>query len=181
MTLNRHTLTFISIFSLLFITLLAKKTSSPTPAPSNGPTVDSPISFYEHFELPLPHIGVQKKVASLQDVVGSSVAAKQLQATESRINEFKQILDKRMENPDTSSDSQNCLRRCQNQFKEALDRIKIKLESIDKRDFTKGYSNVNNCGTRIRTDDERCNQCYMAMIDEDKDIIAFEEWMKRMC
>nr|XP_043627853.1 uncharacterized protein LOC122599413 [Erigeron canadensis] len=153
-------------------------TPTSTPTPAGGPTTDDsdsdlPMSFSELFELALPEIGVQRKVdASATE--GSKVASKQLQAVEHKISEFKAVLKKRLADPKTSEPIRECLSQCQENFEDAIDGVKSSIESIDKKNIPKANIDV----SAVSTDVDTCNDCFIEMIGEDKEIKAFDDWVR---
>ncbi|XP_071729456.1 uncharacterized protein [Rutidosis leptorrhynchoides] len=149
-------------------------TSNPNPTPSGN---DTPMSLAELFELAMPEIGVQmrrKLVVSNNNQEGSKVASKQLQAIEHKISEFKSVLKKRLADPKTSEQMRECLSQCQQNFEDAIDGVKTSIESIDKKDIPKANVDV----SAISTDVNTCHDCFIQMIGEDKEIRAFDEWVR---
>lgn len=146
-------------------------TSSPTP--TSEPSADSPMSSRELFEISLPDIGLQK-AAVAPKTEGAKVANKQLEGIEHRIEEFKAILTKRQTNPQASESTKKCLVQCQDNFEDAIDGVKISIESINNQDLPK--ANVDISG--IATDIETCNDCFIEAEGEDKEINGFNEWVK---
>lgn len=191
MALSKHIISLVSIFVVLLSTQCPKATSartqasaptaipidvdsSPTPTPilSSGSASDSPLSASELFELSLPEIGVQKATISLQ-AEGGRVANKKLEGIEHKIDEFKGLLTKRQAEPGSES-SKKCLAQCQENLEEAIDGVKISIESINNQDFMK--ANVDISG--IATDIETCNDCFIEVDGEDKDIKGFRDWVQ---
>ncbi|KAK1418606.1 hypothetical protein QVD17_27751 [Tagetes erecta] len=198
MALAKHILSLISIFAVLLSTQCPTATSaraqapapsdtsievdsSPTPTPilssesaSDSPesATDSPLSASELFELSLPEIGVQKATITLQ-TEGAKVANKKLEGIEHRIDEFKGLLTKRQAEPGSES-SKKCLTQCQENLEEAIDGVKISIESLNNQDFMK--ANVDISG--IATDIETCNDCFIELDAEDKDIKGFRDWIQ---
>lgn len=194
MALNKKTLSLISIYALLFSTLYRRttssrspspspteSTSSPTPTPTPTPSSSqppsqsssSPISLSEMFELALPDIGIQKAVvAPLTE--GSKVACKQLEAIEHRISEFKVIVTKRLDDPNTPEGTKSCLSQCLDNFDDAINGVKTGIDSINKKDQSKANSDVSG----ITTDIETCNDCFMETDGEDKEVKAFNDWIQ---
>ncbi|KAJ0495677.1 putative pectinesterase inhibitor domain-containing protein [Helianthus annuus] len=148
--------------------------SAPNPSPTlkSGSTADSPLSFNELFELSLPEIGVQK-VVNGPLTGGAKVSNKQLEGIEHKIVEFKSVLAKREGQPG-SAESKKCLKQCQGNLDDAIDGVKKGIESINKQDLDK--ANVDISG--VATDIETCNDCFVEAADEDKDINAFNLWIK---
>ncbi|KAL8209307.1 hypothetical protein R6Q57_006039 [Mikania cordata] len=145
--------------------------SSPTPTPtsSSGPTSDSPIS---RFKLSLSEIGVQKATVVSQ-TKEANFSNKQLEGIEHKIEEFKTILTKREEGS-ASESTKSCFTQCQENLEEAIDGVKMGIESINDQDLEK--ANVDISG--ISTDVETCNDCFIELDVKDKDINAFTEWVK---
>ncbi|KAI3827170.1 hypothetical protein L1987_01240 [Smallanthus sonchifolius] len=143
----------------------------PAPVRSSGPASDSPISISELFELSLPEIGVQK--ASIPQSEGAKVANKQLEGIEHKIDEFKAVLTKRQGEP-VSEASKRCLAQCQENLEDAIDGVKMSIESINSQDLEK--ANVDISG--VATDIETCNDCFIEVGDEHEDISAFSGWVK---
>ncbi|KAI3709645.1 hypothetical protein L2E82_39411 [Cichorium intybus] len=152
--------------------------STPTPAPSPsysdspspGPAPDgSPSHTFS-----LPHISIQNKRLKASQIEGSKLATKQLQAIEQRIDEFKAILTKRLADPKTSGKTQQCLAQCEDNFEDAIDSVKMSLESINKQDLPKANVDV----SAIYTDVDTCNDCFKEMIGEDKQIKTFDNWIR---
>ncbi|KAI3709646.1 hypothetical protein L2E82_39412 [Cichorium intybus] len=189
MALNKKTLSLISIYALIFSTLYPRTTSSRSPAPSptestSSPTPTptpsssqspshSPISLSEMFELALPDIGIQKAAVAPQ-TEGSKIACKQLEAIEHRISEFKVIVLKRLEDPNTPEATKSCLSQCQDNFDDAINGVKTGIDSINKKDQSKANSDVSG----ISTDIETCNDCFMETDGEDKEVKAFNDWIQ---
>lgn len=152
-------------------------TSKSTPSveastDSDGPPAESPLSISELFELSLPEIGVQKaSTAPLTE--GAKVANKQLEGIERKITEFKATLTKREANPPTG-ESKQCLSQCQGHLDDAIDGVKKGIESINKQDLPK--ANVDISG--VATDIETCNDCFLESGEEDKEVNAFNLWIK---
>ncbi|KAL8265536.1 hypothetical protein R6Q59_023666 [Mikania micrantha] len=145
---------------------------TPTPNPSSGPAAESPLSINELFELSLPEIGVQK-VATTPPGEGAKISIKQLEGIEHKIVEFKTSLTKRVSKP-SSKASKKCLTQCQGNFDDAVDGVKKGIESIKKQDLNK--ANIDISG--IATDIETCNDCFIDGDGEDKEINAFNSWIK---
>ncbi|KAL8223260.1 hypothetical protein R6Q57_020659 [Mikania cordata] len=148
--------------------------SSPTPTsnPSSGLAAESPLSINELFELSLPEIGVQK-VATTPPGEGAKISIKQLEGIEHKIVEFKTSLTKRVSNPGSKA-LKKCLTQCQGNFDDAVDGVKKGIESIKKQDLNK--ANIDISG--IATDIETCNDCFIDGDGEDKEINAFNSWIK---
>ncbi|KAD6455034.1 hypothetical protein E3N88_09740 [Mikania micrantha] len=102
----------------------------------------------------------------------ANLANKQLEGIEHKIEEFKTILTKREEGS-ASESSKNCLVQCQENLEEAIDGVKMGIESINDQDLEK--ANVDISG--ISTDVETCNDCFIELDVKDKDINAFTEWI----
>ncbi|KAD6454940.1 hypothetical protein E3N88_09646 [Mikania micrantha] len=90
-----------------------------------------------------------------------------------QIKEFKTILTKREEGS-ASESTKSCLAQCQENLEEAIDGVKMGIESINDQDLEK--ANVDISG--ISTDVETCNDCFIELDVKDKDINAFTEWVK---
>ncbi|KAD6454946.1 hypothetical protein E3N88_09652 [Mikania micrantha] len=191
MTHTNHTFSVVLFFVFLLFTQCPKPISALTPAPSptptandedssptptptssSGPTSDSPISNSERFELSLSEIGVQKATVASQ-TKEANLANKQLEGIEHKIEEFKTILTKREEGS-ASESTKSCLAQCQENLEEAIDGVKMGIESINDQDLEK--ANVDISG--ISTDVETCNDCFIELDAKDKDINAFTEWVK---
>ncbi|KAK9050751.1 hypothetical protein SSX86_030282 [Deinandra increscens subsp. villosa] len=143
-------------------------------AAADSPTssAESPMSMTELLELSLPEIGVQKVVnGPLTD--GAKVSTKQLEGIEHKIEEFKTILTKREANPGSDA-TKKCLNQCQGNLDDAVDGVKKGIESINKQDLSK--ANIDISG--VATDIETCNDCFIEADGEDKEINAFNVWIK---
>ncbi|KAJ0495678.1 putative pectinesterase inhibitor domain-containing protein [Helianthus annuus] len=186
MALTKNTLTtFLSIFALLFFALCSNAHPSPSPSPSSSPSTppsdeptddtsaDSPMSLSELFELALPEIGVQKKAAT-SETEGSKVASKQLEALELKISDFKPVLQKQLEDPNTSKPVKNCLSQCQENFASAIEGVKKSIESIRKQDLAKANIDISAISTNVDT----CNSCFVDMKAEDLEIKAVNDWVQ---
>ncbi|CAI9293201.1 unnamed protein product [Lactuca saligna] len=153
-------------------------TPSPTPTPSSsiseppspGPSPEGSTSL----KLGLSDIGIQNKALKASQIEGSKLARKQLQAIEQRIDEFKAILTKRLADPKTSGKTQQCLAQCEDNFEDAIDSVKMSIESINKQDLPKANVDV----SAISTDVDTCNDCFKEMIGEDKQIKTFDNWIR---
>ncbi|KAK9072027.1 hypothetical protein SSX86_008459 [Deinandra increscens subsp. villosa] len=185
MALTRHTFIFLSIFALFFIalqscnatssrspSLSSSLTSASDPAPASTKTSTSAATT-TLFDLALPEIGVQKKVA-LSETEGSKVASKQLQAVERKISEFKAVLKNRLADPKTSQQTKTCLKQCQDNFEDAIEGVKTGIQSIGKHDLPKANADV----SAVATDVDTCNDCFIQMKNEDPEIKAFDEWVR---
>nr|KAJ0197926.1 hypothetical protein LSAT_V11C700357420 [Lactuca sativa] len=153
-------------------------TPTPTPTPSSsiseppspGPSPEGSTSL----KLGLSDIGIQNKALKASQIEGSKLARKQLQAIEQRIDEFKAILTKRLADPKTSGKTQQCLAQCEDNFEDAIDSVKMSIESINKQDLPKANVDV----SAISTDVDTCNDCFKEMIGEDKQIKTFDNWIR---
>nr|GEU91864.1 uncharacterized serine-rich protein C1E8.05-like [Tanacetum cinerariifolium] len=116
--------------------------------------------------------GVQKKVATSNEKC--KIASKQLQGVERKINEFKLVLKKRLADPKTPKPIKTCLQQCQDNFEDAIDGVKKSIESIDKHNIPKANIDV----SAVATDIDTCNECFLDMTKEDKEIKAFDEWVR---
>ncbi|GJY64454.1 uncharacterized serine-rich protein-like protein [Tanacetum coccineum] len=178
MAIRKLTLSHISLFVFFFFALWAetsfahKSPPDPTPASSDGTPSESSLSLSELFELALPEIGVQKKVATSNEKC--KIASKQLQGVERKINEFKLVLKKRLADPKTPKPIKTCLQQCQGNFEDAIDGVKKSIESIDKHNIPKANIDV----SAVATDIDTCNECFLDMTKEDKEIKAFDEWVR---
>lgn len=151
--------------------------SSPTPTPkptqsSSGPAAESPLSMSELLELSLPEIGVQKIVTGPLSE-GAKISNKQLEGIEHKIVEFKSTLDKRGAGAESDA-SKKCLSQCQDNLDDAIDGVKKGIESINKQDLSK--ANIDISG--VATDIETCNDCFIELDGEDKEVNAFNDWIK---
>ncbi|KAK1437602.1 hypothetical protein QVD17_03396 [Tagetes erecta] len=150
-------------------------TPTPTPKPTQsslGPAADSPLSMSELLELSLPEIGIQKVVTGpLSD--GAKVSNKQLEGIEHKIVEFKTTLEKRGAGPESDA-MKKCLSQCQDNLDDAIDGVKKGIESINKQDLSK--ANIDISG--VATDIETCNDCFIELDGEDKEVNAFNDWIK---
>ncbi|KAL7591725.1 hypothetical protein Lser_V15G32861 [Lactuca serriola] len=159
-------------------------TPSPSPSPTPTPTPSSSISEppspgpspegSTSLKLGLSDIGIQNKALKASQIEGSKLARKQLQAIEQRIDEFKAILTKRLADPKTSGKTQQCLAQCEDNFEDAIDSVKMSIESINKQDLPKANVDV----SAISTDVDTCNDCFKEMIGEDKQIKTFDNWIR---
>ncbi|KAI3805679.1 hypothetical protein L1987_28263 [Smallanthus sonchifolius] len=145
---------------------------SPLSASELAAAADSPLSMSELFELSLPEIGVQKAV-NTPLTEGAKVSTKQLEGIEHKIVEFKTTLTKR-EASDESDASKKCISQCQGNLDDATDGVKKGIESINKQDLSK--ANVDISG--VATDIETCSDCFIEADEEDKDVNAFNVWIK---
>ncbi|KAI3754195.1 hypothetical protein L1987_53973 [Smallanthus sonchifolius] len=153
-----------------------EKGSAPSSTPKSivttEPAADSPLSMSELFELSLPEIGVQKAV-NTPLTEGAKVSTKQLEGIEHKIAEFKTSLTKREASPKSDA-SKKCISQCQGNLDDATDGIKKGIESINKQDLSK--ANVDISG--VATDIETCSDCFVEADEEDKDVNAFNIWIK---
>ncbi|KAJ0531921.1 putative pectinesterase inhibitor domain-containing protein [Helianthus annuus] len=190
MTRMKRTLNLVSIFALFLFTQCPKVTSARTSAPAPSPiedevsptiapttilsdlTADNPLSSSELFELSLPDIGVQKAAVTLQSE-GAKVANKQLEGIERKIEDFKAILAKRQAGSGSEA-SKKCLTQCDENLEDAIDGVKISIESINNQDLETANMDISG----IAADIEACNDCFLDSDGEDKDVNAFNEWIQ---
>ncbi|GJZ60236.1 nascent polypeptide-associated complex subunit alpha-like protein 2 [Tanacetum coccineum] len=119
-------------------------------------------------------IGVQKSSVD-QNNDGTKMTSTQLEGLEQRIEAFKTFLTSKKNCGLTPPEAKKCCDQCQENLDDAIDGVKVSMESINKQDLPKANADISGIAKDIQT----CNDCFAEKGNgEDKDVKPFNLWVQ---
>ncbi|KAD6795184.1 hypothetical protein E3N88_06088 [Mikania micrantha] len=115
-----------------------------------------------------------KEANGEEDDVANKVANK-MRKIEKKITTFNASLKKRMDNPESSHGSHECVSECDEVLGAAIDDIKKTLDSIDNQNLAKANFDVSAVSTNVDT----CNDCFDEMVGGDSKAKKLSDWVQK--
>lgn len=166
--------------SVSYIASSPDEYSAAAPGPSEPPSTMSysSSSSDETGELPDTSVtspidvpGVPKDIqAQVTKVVQSSVISVKFQTEEF----MKNVIAKRLSDPETEEETRECLKQCRENYGEASEDVTKVVEDLNTGDYYKAMVDVEGISTFVDT----CNDCMKEMVGDDPEFKQFDDWIK---
>ncbi|XP_049342847.1 uncharacterized protein LOC125807119 [Solanum verrucosum] len=170
----------IIVFTIsLFLTTIPSKAYNIQPkthAPSHAPIKPSSSSSSSSYVAPKATIEIPKNIPTVPNTRDVSVFINSMmEATMTKTEEFiANVIEQRLEEPDTDIYATNCLETCKSVYQDAVDAMKKAEEDVKAKDYYKANLDI----SAMTTDIDTCNECAISIYGEDTEFRQFDNWIQ---
>lgn len=104
----------------------------------------------------------------------ANTVSKQMQVVQQKLDEFKQMLNKRKDDPNTKPIAKDCITECNEVIDAAIDDIKKSLESLGTQNLDKANFDVTAISNNIAT----CSECFVEMGEDEPMVKKMDDWVR---
>uniref|UniRef100_A0A3Q7IL65 Pectinesterase inhibitor domain-containing protein n=1 Tax=Solanum lycopersicum TaxID=4081 RepID=A0A3Q7IL65_SOLLC len=84
------------------------------------------------------------------------------------------VIEQRLEEPDTDIYATDCLETCKSVYQDAVDAMKKAEEDVKSKEYYKADLDI----SAITTDIDTCNECAVSIYGEDTEFRQFDNWIQ---